>query len=214
VRRLLLLAALLSGCAGTPRVETTATTFHGPAHEARGTIAVRAAEESVNQSLEFGAYRPKIEARLKAAGYTIAADHPEYVAVVAYGIDAGKTSIVTVPIYGQTGGGTSHSFGTVQGSGGPSSFSGTTYTAPTYGVVGATSEPVTQYTRAIAIDIVDAASLGGGAPKKRYEMRARSVGRCSTIGEVLEPMLEAMFEDFPGENGRPRTVRVAADVDC
>jgi hypothetical protein len=45
-------------------------------------------------------------------------------------------------------------------------------------------------------------------------MRARSAGRCGAIVEVFDAMLEAMFEDFPGENGRARTVRVVTEVDC
>ena len=213
MKKLLLLVALLPACA-TTRVETTATTFHGPGHEARGTIVVRAADQALDRTLEFRAYRPKVEARLAAAGYQVVEADADYVALVAYGVDTGQTALVTVPIYGQTSGGTGYSFGTLTGPGGPTTFSGTTYTTPSYGVVGATTQAVTVYTRSIGIDIVDAPSLGSGEPRKRYEMRGRSVGRCGTIGEVLAPMLEAMFADFPGENGRGRTVRVPADVDC
>jgi hypothetical protein len=209
VKRLLFLAALLSGCAAPPRVETTTTTFHGPGHEARGTIAVRTADASADQSLEFRSYKPRIEQRLAAAGYTIAAGRAEYVALVSYSVDAGTRAQVTLPIYGQTGGGTSYSFGTVQGADGPKPYSGTTYNAPTYGVVGATTQSVVVYTRTIAIDIVDAVTRD-----KRYEMRARSAGRCGAIVEVFDAMLEAMFDAFPGENGRARSTRVAVEVEC
>jgi hypothetical protein len=45
-------------------------------------------------------------------------------------------------------------------------------------------------------------------------MRARSAGRCGAIVEVFDAMLEAMFDAFPGENGRARSTRVAVEVEC
>lgn len=214
MKRLLFLVALLPACA-TTRVETTATVFRGTGHEAHGTIAVRAARDAVGETLEFQAYKPRIEKRLAGAGYTVVGtDQPEYFALVGYGVDAGKPSVVIAPFYGQTGGGTGYTFGTVAGPGGSSTYSGTTYVAPSYGVVGTTSVPVTLYTRSLAIDIVDAASLAGGTPRKRYEVRARSTGQCQALVEVFDAMLEAMFAGFPGENGRARTVSVPVEVHC
>lgn len=208
------LVFLLSACA-TSSVTTTTTTFYVPGHEARGTIAVRAAEDGLSQSLEFRAYKAKIEAYLKEVGYAIAAatEPPRYVALLSYGIDTGKTSQVSVPIYGQTSGGTTYSSGTVRGPGGTASVSGSTYSMPRYGMIGATSRQTTRYTRVVAIDVVELRGPGG-APEKRYEIRARSTGRCAALTEVFDEMLEGIFDDFPGENGRARTVEVSAEANC
>ena len=64
------------------------------------------------------------------------------------------------------------------------------------------------------MDIVDAGSLRIGAFRKIYEIRAKSTGGCSVIAEVFDEMLEAMFWDFPGESGKPRTVEVGGEFNC
>ena len=211
-----LLAFLLGACSTVGPVETTTTIFYTAGAESRGSIAVRPAEERLEQSLEFRAYKAKIESHLKAVGYSIAApaDHARYVALVSYGIDNGKTSEVSVPIYGQTGGGTTYTSGTVYGAGGPKYVSGSSYSMPTYGVIGSTSQSATVYARAIAIDIVEIGESRQGAPEKRYEIRAKSTGTCSALTEVFDEMLDAMFTDFPGESGRAHKVNVAFDGHC
>lgn len=202
-----IILALLSGCA---TVSTTTTTFYAPEYKNAGTIAVVASEAVVNRSLEFTHYKKQFEEKLAANGYIIV-DNPseaQYIGFVAYGIDDGKSSIVSTPLFGQTGGGTTYSTGTVYGSGGSATYSGTSYTMPSYGVVGSVASSQTMYTRAIALDIVDAKSLKKGNAKKVYEARAKSAGSCSVIAGVFEEMLEAMFKDFPGINGKVRTVKV------
>ena len=85
---------------------------------------------------------------------------------------------------------------------------------PTYGVVGSGTRSVTAYTRAIALDIVDAESMKKGSPRKVYEGRVKSTGKCSIIVEVFDEMLEAMFTDFPGESGKTRRMSVSGDFNC
>jgi len=213
----ILAISLLAGCAGIqPGVETTTTTYYSGQYQQRGTIAVSSANATTDNSLEFQAYRTRIEAQLAAVGYTITdrASHPDFVALVSYGIDNGTTTQSSTPIYGQTGGGTTYSSGSLYGSGGSGSYQGSTYTMPTYGVIGNSTRTDTTYNRAIAIDIVEASSLQSGNPQKQYEMRAKSSGSCSVIGEVFDEMLQAMFSDFPGENGKSRTVSVKGVYDC
>lgn len=204
-----------SGCAMST-VRTTTTTFHAPGHEARGSIVVVSAEENGNNSLEFQTYKSKIEAKLIANGYVITNEvgNADFVAVVSYGIDSGKASNVAVPIFGQTGGGTTFSSGTVYGSGKSASYSGTTYTMPTYGVVGTSNMSVTNYTRAVAIDVLDKENKADGSVTKKYELRAKSTGSCGSISAVFDPILEAMFKDFPGTNGKSKTIEIPAEIDC
>ena len=211
----LLIVLIVTGCA-TPRVVTNNTAFYVDAYSPVGSIAVVSGEADVNNSLEFAAYKKKFESHLSLAGYTIERDpnKADYIALVAYGIDDGKTSTVSTPIFGQTSGGTTYSSGTVYGSGGSANYSGTTYTMPTYGVVGSSTGSVTRYNRAIALDIVEAGSFKEGKPVKVYEGRTKSKGRCSVIVEVFDEMLEAMFSDFPGENGRNRKQEVPGIFNC
>lgn len=205
---------MLSGCMRF--VRTTTTTFHGQGHEQRGSVFVAAANAEVDNSLEFSHYKSRVEQKLSTVGYTISDDpkKADFIALIAYGIDNGKTSIVSTPIFGQTGGGTTYSSGTVYGYGGSASYSGSSYTMPTYGIVGTSTSSQTNFTRAIALDIVDAKSIDSGKPVKVYEMRARSTGSCSSINAVFDSILEAMFKSFPGESGKSQTVELPWDGSC
>lgn len=212
---LFLAVVILTGCA-TSRVITNNTAFFVDSYAPKGTVSVVSGEEYVNNSLEFAAYKRKFENKLSEAGYAIESDpnKADFIALVAYGIDNGETSAVSTPIFGQTSGGTTYSSGTVYSSGGSANYSGTSYTMPTYGVVGSSTGSVTTYNRAIALDIVDAKSFKEGKPKKVYEGRTKSKGSCSIIVEVFDEMLEAMFSDFPGVNGRNRKQEVPGVFNC
>lgn len=199
----LLLAVFLSGCA---TLDATTTRFYRAEYRSVGTISVIATTAEVNDSLEFSYYKPRIEQKLASKGYTIVSNPSEakYVALVAYGIDEGKSGIVSTPIFGQTGGGTT-TF---------SSYGSSYYTMPTYGMVGSSTQSVAQYSRAIALDIVDAASIKEGHPKKILESRTKSVGSCSSFAGVFDEILEAMFKDFPGESGKAISVTLPYKGKC
>jgi hypothetical protein len=53
-----------------------------------------------------------------------------------------------------------------------------------------------------------------GRPKKLFELRARSVGICSSISAVFDEMLESMFVEFPGESGKFRTISLETETEC
>lgn len=199
----------LSGCTAVP-IQTKTVAFYIPEYKNSGTIAIVAAEVAVNSSLEFAHYKKQFEQKLAINGYTIVSNPSEaqYIGFVTYGIDDGKNSIVSIPLLGQTGGGTTFSSGTVYSPGGSSTYSGTGYTMPTYGVTGSVTRSRTIYTRVIALDIVDAQSLKNGNPKKVYEVRAKSTGSYNVMAGVFEEILEAMFKGFPGISGKVRFVEV------
>ncbi len=207
--------ALLTGCVA-PIVATNTTVFYVETYAPRDSISVVSGEADVNSSLEFAAYKKKFENKLSIAGYIIEQDpnKADYIALVAYGIDDGKTSTISTPIFGPMGGGTTYSSGTVYDSDGNINYSGQSYTMPTYGIVGSQTSSITTYKRAIALDIVEASSFKEGNPKKVYQGRTRSEGSCSIIVEVFDEMLEAMFSDFPGENGRNRKQRIPSHANC
>ena len=208
---------LLQGCGMmSSRVVSNTTAFYQGGYSARGAIMVIAADKTINNSLEFAYYKGKFEQKLTSYGYQVVRDSnkAEYIALVAYGIDNGETSNVSTPIFGQTSGGTTYTSGTVYGSSGVGNYSSTSYTMPTYGVIGSSSSSQTTYQRAIALDIVQADSYKTGKPKRVYEGRTKSSGSCSVIVEVFDEMLEAMFHEYPGENGRNHVLRVESDANC
>lgn len=210
---LICIGALFAGCT---YVRTTTTPFFEPEFSMSGKIVVMAADASLNSSLEFKHYKRKFEEKLSQVGFEVtdSLDKADYIALVAYGIDEGKSKIVSTPIMGQTGGGTTYSSGTVYGYGGSASYSSSSYTMPTYGIVGAATSSVTQYTRAIALDIIIPPESPNDELVKVYEGRARSIGKCGAIAGVFDEILEAMFRKFPGVSGKPYRTDVVSQGGC
>ena len=173
--------------------------------------------EETNRSLEFSSYRSKFEQNFKTVGFSIAsAEKADYIAFVSYGIDTGTivTSLVSTPVYGQTGGGTTYTSGTVSTySGGYGSYSGTNYTMPTYGVVGSSTSSVQSsvYKRQLSVDIVESSTLETDNPSKVYEGRLTSAGSCGAMNEVIDELIQALFIKFPNGSGR---VEVEGKFDC
>ena len=196
----LLLALFLSGCS---TVETMTTPVYIQEFKNAGTISVVGAVAEVSYSSEFLRFKHRIEQKLAANGYTIASSpsSAEYIAFVTYGIDDGQNAVVSTPIIGQTGTTTS-----LHGA--------SSYTMPSYGAVGSNTKATAQFTRAIALDIVAAVSIREGHPQKVYEMRAKSIGSCSAVAGVFDEILQAMFEDFPGQSGKSRTITVPFKGGC
>jgi hypothetical protein len=66
----------------------------------------------------------------------------------------------------------------------------------------------------VALDIVTADSLNQKESVKLYEGRTISSGDCAVIVEVFDELLEAIFADFPGKNGRNQSRAIDSNVDC
>jgi len=217
ILKFLAVAATVGGLAGCGSiVRTTKTIYHAPDHAVRGTIAVVAFDQNLNESLSFVPKKQNIEGHLSSVGYTIvnADESPTYLALVSYGIDNGTTKVSSVPIFGQTGGGTTYHSGTVSSFGSSGSYSGSSYTMPTYGIVGSQTVSDQWYTRHVDIDIVLASSLSAEKPKKMYEMRGKSSGSCSVIDGVFDSITAALFDKFPGVNGKTETIDIDSDGKC
>ena len=209
----LALIAVLTGCA-TSRVETTTITYQGQDAAVRGTIYVSSGTEESAKSLAFNSIRNRVAAHFSQKGYQPVNDYKDaqYVAYVNYTINNGKTLNSTVPIVGQTGGGMSYSSGTVRSAGGFASYTGSTYTPPTFGVVGVANSQHTEYLRQVQIDVfkVNGSKLGS----KVYEIVGTSSGSCSNLMAILPTIIDGMFEKFPGEDGKAVKVSIYWDGDC
>jgi hypothetical protein len=161
--------------------------------------------------------RAPVELAFRKKGYIIvkSKSDADLIAFVSYGIDGGKVVSQTssIPVYGQTGGGTAHHSGTAYGSGTSVSYSGSSYTMPTYGVVGSSTISSSRniFSRQVAIDLVDIQSLNSKHPRKLMEGRVVSKGSCGAIEGVYKEMIEALFSKYPSGSGG---VTVQGDGSC
>lgn len=207
----LVLGLLLVGCS---HIRTTTVTYQGQDAPQRGTLVVLPGDPANNESLAFNSIRKRVAYYLSTKGFEVVdtGSAANFVAFVNYKIDKGRTVSSSTPIFGQTGGGTSYSSGMVSGYGGSATYSGTTYKAPTYGVVGVANSQATVYTRDVWIDIFkwDGNKLGA----KTYEIKAISEGSCGNVNAVVPVIIDAMFKDFPGEDGKTQKVTLPWDGNC
>jgi hypothetical protein len=214
-----LFAAIISGCAAfIPRVISTVTTFSTSVMaipEGR-TLFVSTSSTEQENNLEFEFYKEKLETKYSSKGFRIVQDpsSAQMIVFMSYGIDDGKniSAAYSIPQWGKLSGGTTYTQGNVGGY----SYTSSSYSMPEYGVTGYVSGTSnrTQYARAIAIDVVDAGSFVGGSPKKLQEIRIKSTGSCAVIAGVFDAMLEAGFRDYPGENGKTKTIITPWEAGC
>lgn len=214
-----LLALFITGCEGMgPMVATNTTAFYLEEYSPNGSVTVLSADGEKEGSPEFNFYRRKVEEKLRAQGYIIEPNGPDadYIAFVGYGIDDGTTKTGSYSTWGQTGGGTTtYTSGTFSTSGNANTvYSGTSTTAPTYGVTGSKSYNYTRFKRVIELTILDQESLAQGKEQIIYQSKTMSEGSCNVIGEVFDEMLEAMFTNFTTNNGQNRKLTVPSIADC
>jgi hypothetical protein len=197
-------------------LKTDTTAFYKYSFTVKGSIAVLPGDNKLNNSLEFDLYQKKVEAKLLAQGFSIAlsADSADYLALLLYAVDDGKQSVVYTPIYGRTSRIINSYSDIAYNEDGKAVYIRTNHLSPSFGVVGASKQTKTNYRHTLAMDIVTADSLSQDQAKKIFEGRTISTGKCSVMVEVFDEMLEAMFIDFPGENGRNRAQTVESITHC
>jgi hypothetical protein len=224
VRRLLLLLPLLSSLVLVAGCATTVTTQVTPFHELTGSLAgqrfviVPTAEQQ--NSLEFGAYADLVRQALVEKGLVDAGNErasADLGVSMSYEVIGRGSSLR--PMTGTTG-----SIGFGAGSGGFSGGGiGIGIGFPIGG--GSSGEVAFQRTLHIRIDRLHANGTpttapapdpmsppGMPAPANRvFEARAISEGESSSIAPVMRAMVQAIFDDFPGESGRTRVVSVPLD---
>lgn len=199
------LALTAAGCAAPP-VSTDVNRFPStslPATLEGKTFAFLPTDKQEG-SVEYETHAAVIASYLEKQGWRRVSDlkTADYAVMFSYGQSGGRVETYQSPIYGQTGGGTtSYTSGTVNayGSGGSGygSYSGTTYTPPTYGVVGTATESRTVYTRFLDAEIYDWRRTV--LENKRvgvWEGKATSNGVSSTFAVVSKCMIRAVFENF------------------
>lgn len=204
----LFLVLFVSGCVS--HVKSSVTRFHTMDETNSGkTFMVVPYEEQVGD-LEFQTYAKRVEIKLAELGYqpVSAWDDAAYAVFLQYGIDDGREVAYSEPVYGQTGGGTTYHSGYMNSLNGGTSFSGTSYETPTYGVVGAETKTATIYRRKLSLAITDIAKSTDGNVVDIFQGEVISEGTNKSFAAVSDCLINAMFEGFPGESGHSQNVRV------
>lgn len=202
---LVTLASLLTSCA---TVQSDVTRFHTlPSHGSGQTFTIRPA--SSRNSLEFRTYSGRVASHLQKYGWTQSiSGSADYTVLLDYQMGGSHEVHGSVPIMGQTGGGTTYHSGSVNtyGSYGSTygSYSGTSYAPATFGVVGSAPYSVTVHDRYFDMKIRDRAG------NSVFEGRVVSTGQSADIAAVLPQMIDSLFTKFPGDSGKTKRVEKAA----
>ncbi len=183
------LALVLVGCA-RDQVTTNVEVFQDlPKDYVGQTIAVVAADPNRADTIEFRTYASKLAGKLVDAGFQVVSPDPkappDYVAALAYGVGPQQP-------------GAAYTSGSIT----PDFMGGGWY--------GGVTTVARQYPRALVVGIVRVPHQEGEESQQVYQMTAVSTGRCRALSAVIDPILEAVFNDFPGESGRPRTITIPA----
>lgn len=197
-----LIASLLAASCAAANVRTNVAVTHAlPASNAAKTIAIVPYTENLSSAPDYQANVAKLAARLQQKGYTVVAQTggaaPDYLAFFLYRIDGGTA------------------VNTLEGRAHPN-----TGSIITYGLRTAFSSGTHRmYMRAVTVEIVDRArfrpnELASYLAARVYTGSVTSDGPCSTMAPVIDPMLTALFADFPGQNGGIRAVDVPAETGC
>jgi len=203
------------------QVRANVEIFHKLPSDFSGTsVAILPADNDKENTIEFETYSAKLAEHLRKVGLRVVSidTQPDYLVLFDYAIGSGQqiTGTYSVPQYGVTGYSSAQTYGSIQSYGGYGTYSGTTYLNPTYGVTGYTSHSYTntQFPRSLLVSIYKINREKPDASDQVYQMTVSSSGRCGALSEVIDEMLNAGFEEFPGESGTSRKVIVPAKADC
>jgi hypothetical protein len=152
--------------------------------------------------LETSASAARITAALLKYGWQpVASGKPDYQVGFDYETFGSQSYRGVRKIIGMTSSGstTRHS-GTVDSYGSSASYSGTSYTPATYGVVGVVPYTYRLYAQGLVVMI-------NGPEGIVFQGEALSEVPESTIHAVLPAMIDSVFTRFPGQNGSTTTIR-------
>jgi hypothetical protein len=190
------LALVASAC---QRVQSEVTSFSSLSSSAYGEPFFVLPNEEQASSAEFMQYANSISRRLEQKGWYRVMDSAKakYVVLLDYGVAGSSTKVGSVPVYGQTGGGSTSHSGTFNSYGGGygssyGTYSGTSYTMPTWGVVGSQSYSYTHHQRYFQMKVIDSIT-----DTPVYETKAASEGSASNFGVVAECIFDMALADFP-----------------
>jgi hypothetical protein len=195
----LLASLVVASCVA---VRTNVAVTHAmPAAGSAKTIAILPYTNNLATAPGYQGNAAKLAAQLQAKGYTVVpsqgAQAPDYLAFFMYRIDNG-TPVNTLQPNSQP------FVGSIINYGYRAAYSHSTHRV---------------YSRSVTLEIVDRARFRPNEPASYVDARVYSGsvvsdGPCSEIAPVIDPMLMALFAEFPGASGRLQTVDIPADFSC
>ena len=192
-RSICLMAVLmLVGCSSG--IKNNVTRFHQLPSPNGESIEVIAMDPTLQQSIEFGSYAQMIGSKLGIVGYTPPTGNAtHYVAEISYNITLIQDTLIQnaspVSVGVGVGVGSGRRRGTSMGVGISTSFGSSSNTA--------------QYVSSLSMNIIN---LSTG--KRVYEGHVESINKNQNLAQIMPFMIEALFQDFPGENGSSNIVKI------
>ena len=207
-----LLTAVLVGCPGCAttrfavQVDSIAASDHHPGSRY---VLLPGREEVAANDLQYREFASYVERALQARDFkqTTSVEEADIAILLNYGLGEPQTTVYTysLPVYGQTGGGTATYTGSAYGSGGYSHTTGTIYQQPTYGVVGSQTNvgSVTTYLRYLILEAVDlTAYRKSQAIVPVWKTTITSTGTSGDLRRVLPVLVGAATEHFATDTGQ------------
>ena len=195
-----LIASLVAASCAQVRTNV-AVTHQLPSAGAAKTVAILPYTNTLGARPDFNDNAAKLAAQLRSKGYNVVARDgaaaPDYLAFFLYTIDGGT------PV------------NQLEGRAAPN-----TGSIITYGLRTAFSTSTRRiYMRSVTVEIVDRARFNPNAPNsyvtaRVYSGSVTSDGSCPALAPVIDPMLMALFTNFPGESGQLRRLDIPADTVC
>ncbi|MDF2529233.1 MAG: hypothetical protein K0Q57_113 [Gammaproteobacteria bacterium] len=189
------ISLFLTGC-GT-LVQTTSTAYHSDSFAYQG-ATYSYYKLPGEKNLEYDHVANLVDAQLQKYGMIRDDTSSQYSIVMVAGVGQPQTSLLSAPVYGQTGYSGASTFGQVNPDG---SFYANTMYSPTYGVVGERYYDYTTFPRFFELAIFNTKDIEDKNYTPAYMVSAVSSGSSSNLDLVLPPMIVAVFKKFPAGDG-------------
>ncbi len=200
---LIMLLLIVGGCS---HIKMQSTAFYQQSPPLQAAVFVVAADDSQASSLAFQHYKQQFEFSLAQAGYRIVAkEKAELMVSIAYGVEGQTMQKAAKPSSGVR---TSVSVG--RGSAGRHGSIG--FSTGTGNATAVSSN--TQYHRFLSMEFIPAQSWATDNPAAVYQRSITSLGPCGDVNLVFEPMLQAMFAEYPGVSGETIMLEVKGKEQC
>ncbi len=211
VKRLSVVFAVAIAFSACTRVQSEVAHFNNLPAQTVGSSFVVVPTDSQVGSAQFSQYAASISRRLESLGFVTVGklDDADYVVVFDFGVKGSRQISGSMPVFGQTGGGTTYHSGTASafGTGGSAwgTYSGTSYTPPTYGVTGYVPYSRAEHDRYFWLKMYDVKRSTKENLVAAYEATVTSSGAASNFAIVAECIFDAAFHNF-FKNGAERVV--------
>jgi hypothetical protein len=215
VRILLIVAAALLTTACATSFNTTVNSYAAEGLRPGQAHFILPSDAAQGADLQFAEVKAALGRSLTQAGLrlTDAEEEAEVAVFVEYGIGDPRTetTVVQMPVWGQTGVASSTTTGTARTFGSTTTVNATTNYTPSYGVVGYNNMPVTNtvFDRFLMVEAYDiAAHRADGKLVSLWKVTVQSSGSSGDLRYVIPYMLNSAVPYFGRSSGRAVTVVV------